>query len=210
MQLRSFLGILGGMSGYLLLTSVAQAQCSKDTDCKGERVCEQGACVTPTALPAAPAPPPEAAPAPAPPVNGADAGTATPRDPVGTSAAPAPVDAPAEARPQMVRHSTGMMAGGIVMVAFVPIALLAAMVANLEQSVCETGNYLSTDGVSSMRSDCGRFDKTIYGGLFGAAALAGVGIPLIVIGGKKEPVGSAQLTPWATPHGAGLGLRVDL
>jgi hypothetical protein len=217
MQLRSVLGILGAMSGYLLFASVSQAQCTKDTDCKGERVCEQGACVTPNpAQPPAPAPPTDAAPggatatpAGATPANGADAAAVTPRDPFGTSAAPAPVDA-VEAKPKMVRHSTGMMAGGIVMVAFVPIALLAAMVANLEQTACESGTYYSTGSVSSLGTNCGRFDKTIYGGLISAAVLTGVGIPLIVIGGKKEPVGTAQLTPWATPHGVGLGLRVDL
>jgi hypothetical protein len=194
----------------LLFASVSHAQCSKDTDCKGERVCEQGSCVAgaPAATPA-PAAPPDAAPAT--PANGAEAGAAAPTNPFGSSAAPALVEAPLEPRPRMVRHSTGMMAGGIVMVSFVPIALLAAMVANLEQTACETGNYLSTDDAfSSTGSDCDRFDKTIYGGLLGAAVLAGVGIPLIVIGGKKEPVGTAQLAPWASPHGAGLGLRVDL
>jgi hypothetical protein len=105
----------------------------------------------------------------------------------------------------MQRHSTGMMAGGIVMVSFVPIALLAAMVANLEQTVCEGGVY-----GGSNNTDCDRFDKTIYIGLFGGAALLGAGIPMIVIGGKREPVGTARLAPWASPHGAGLGLRVDL
>ena len=108
-------------------------------------------------------------------------------------------------RPRMERHSTGMMAGGIVMVSFVPIALLFALVANVEQTSCEGGYYTSTPGIN-----CGRFDTTIYGGLLTGAALLGVGIPLIVIGGKKEPVGTARITPWATPQGAGLGLRVEL
>jgi hypothetical protein len=103
-----------------------------------------------------------------------------------------------------------MMAGGIVMVSFVPIALLAAMVANIEQDACENGTYYSGSGLEAPGTNCGRFDVTIYGGLLGAAALAGVGIPLIVIGGKKEPLGSARLAPWASPHGAGLGLRFDL
>ena len=111
----------------------------------------------------------------------------------------------------MQRHSTGMMAGGIVMVSFVPVALLASLVANAQQSTCEVGNYYSYDGSRSGPGvNCERYDATIYGGLIGAAVLAGVGIPLIVIGGKKEPVGTAQLTPWATPRGAGLGLRIDL
>jgi hypothetical protein len=111
----------------------------------------------------------------------------------------------------MQRHSTGMMAGGIVMVSFVPIALLAAMIANLEQSACEGGTYYSAGGTyGTQGTNCGRFDATIYGGLLGSAALLGAGIPMIVIGGKKEPVGLARLAPWASPHGAGLGLRVDL
>jgi len=175
-----------------------------DTDCKGDRVCEAGACVTP-ALPPAPAAPsgaePAVAPAPAP------APAAAPPPPTYS----VPLGTVEDTRPKMQRHSTGMMAGGIVMVSFVPIALLAALVANSEQTSCENGYYFSLDGSSSGRGvNCDRFDATIYGGLLGAAVLAGVGIPLIVIGGKKEPVGTAQLAPWATPHGAGLGLRVNL
>jgi len=105
-----------------------------------------------------------------------------------------------------------MMVGGIVMVSFVPIALLAAMVANIEQDACEGGSNFTLDGSEPRGGgvNCGRYDKTIYGGLFGGAVLLGAGIPLIVIGGKKEPVGTARLTPWATPRAAGLGLRVDL
>lgn len=96
------------------------------------------------------------------------------------------------------------------MVSVVPIALLAAMVANLKQSACEGGVYLSTTGLATSKGNCDRYDATIYGGLLGSVVLLGVGIPLIVIGGKKEPIGTARVTPWATPHGAGLGLRVEL
>ena len=43
--------------------------------------------------------------------------------------------------------------------------------------------------------------------------LAGVGIPLIVIGAKREPLQKppvvASLTPWLAPHTGGLGLRLD-
>ena len=35
----------------LLSCSAAFAQCTKDTDCKGERVCEKGVCVAPTTTP---------------------------------------------------------------------------------------------------------------------------------------------------------------
>jgi hypothetical protein len=104
-----------------------------------------------------------------------------------------------------------MMTGGIVMVSVVPIVLLAVMVANLEQDACERGTYFSSNGLAdSPGTNCGRFDATIYGGIIGSAGLLGVGIPLIVIGGKKEPVGLARLAPWASPHGAGLGFRLDL
>lgn len=103
------------------------------------------------------------------------------------------------------------MAGGIVMVSFVPVALLVSLVANAQQSSCEAGYYFLNDtGSSRPGANCDRYDASIYGGLLSAAVLAGVGIPMIVIGGRKEPVGTAQLSPWATPHGAGLGLRLDL
>jgi len=104
-----------------------------------------------------------------------------------------------------------MMAGGIVMVSFVPIALLVSLVANLEQDACETGGrYFSTDPARVQDTNCGRFDATIYGGLIAAAGLAGAGIPMIVIGGKREPIGTASVTPWATQGAGGLRLRLDL
>jgi hypothetical protein len=44
--------------------------------------------------------------------------------------------------------------------------------------------------------------------------LLGVGIPLLVIGAKKEPVeedvAKATITPWLTPNAAGVGLRIDM
>lgn len=39
-----------------LLVAVALAQCTKDTDCKGERVCTSGECVEPNPLATKPAP----------------------------------------------------------------------------------------------------------------------------------------------------------
>jgi hypothetical protein len=104
-----------------------------------------------------------------------------------------------------------MMVGGIVMVSFVPIALLVSAVANAEQTACELGSY-DYDGSGQIYVGgvgCDDYDATIYGGLISAAVLAGVGIPMIVIGGKKEPV-TARITPWATARSAGVGLRLDL
>jgi hypothetical protein len=120
-----------------------------------------------------------------------------------------PVEPIPEAPPRK-RHSTGMMVGGIVMTSFVPIALLAALVANAEQTNCESSNYFG-GGTLNPGTNCEKYDATIYGGLGAAVLLAGVGIPMIVIGGKKEPAHrAATLTPWATPQAAGLGLRLDL
>jgi hypothetical protein len=110
----------------------------------------------------------------------------------------------------MQRHSTGMLAGGIVMLSLVPVALLAALVADSEQSACRGGTYLSTNGVVTQGSGCGAYDKTIYGGVIIGLALMGGGIPLVIIGGKKEPVGTLQVTPWATRNAGGLALHVDL
>jgi hypothetical protein len=161
-------GLLGA-GGVLLLSSVAQAQCTRDTECKGNRVCEARVCTTSSTL----AEEPDAEPA-APPVKGE-------------------------------RHSTGMMVGGIVMVSFAPIALLTSLVANMEKSSCEMSSVYGPS-----LGDCDRYDPTIIGGLVAAGALTAIGIPLIVIGARREPAAVASVTPWTTPHGGGLGLRVDL
>jgi hypothetical protein len=207
MSSRLVVGLLGGIS-YLLASGLSQAQCSKDTDCKGERVCEAGACIAPSSPPAASSaaegtPPPlapQVTPAPAP----APAPAATP------AAAPLAPEEPLLTRRKYRRHSTGMMAGGIVMVSFVPIALIAAWVADIEQSQCEGNYYDFGSGQTTRGVNCDRFDPTIYGGLISAAVLLGAGVPLIIVGAKKEPLGTAQITPWATPQAAGLSLRLKL
>jgi hypothetical protein len=197
MSFRLVVGLLGGLS-CLAMTSLSQAQCSMDTECKGDRVCEEGTCVAPHPTPAT-----------------STAPVATP-----AASAPAPVtSAPAEAAPpprstQVVdvrrkRHSTGMMAGGIVMVSFVPIALLAAWIADIQQNQCEIGYGLFASE-STHGTNCDRYDPTIYGGLISAAVLLGAGVPMIIIGGKKEPAPTAKLAPWASPQAAGLSLRLDL
>ena len=43
----------------------AAAQCTKDSECKGDRICENGRCVSPNALPQATQPPPPPTPPPA-------------------------------------------------------------------------------------------------------------------------------------------------
>ncbi len=193
MQLYRLAGMAGGAIA-LCVASLAHAECTKDLDCKGERVCDAGQCV---ALPMAPAAPPAAAstPAPAP----AQAPAALPQlEPFPPQEKSPP--------PKLVRHSKGMMVGGIVMVSLSPVALLIAGVAGLSKGLCgidKPDNY-----------DCTQYDPTIYGSLLSALVLVGVGVPLIVIGATKEPAteasASATVGPWATPTAAGIGLRLEM
>jgi hypothetical protein len=194
----------------LLVASLSRAQCSKDTDCKGERICEAGACVAASAAlpppPAAPAAvPPTTEPAPAPP-------PAASQDRV---VAPRPLEPPpavmAPAKPKMQRHSTGMMVGGIVMTSLAPFALIVSLVADLEQNSCEGGFFGEPTLDSNGRyRDCSSYDRAIYGGLLVGGGLLAAGIPMIVIGAKKEPVATATVRGWIGNGGGGLGLRVDL
>lgn len=113
------------------------------------------------------------------------------------------------AKPRMQRHSTGMMVGGIVMTSMAPLALIISLIADTEQNSCEGGWFGNYDTEADDRN-CARYDKTIYGGLIVGGVLLSAGIPMIVIGGKKEPVGTASVNGWVSPQGGGLGLRVDL
>jgi hypothetical protein len=104
-----------------------------------------------------------------------------------------------------------MMVGGIVMVSLAPLALIVAAAAAGQKSTCELadGIYTGSGYVSGTQCD-DRYDPTIYGGLISAVVLAGVGIPLIVIGSRREPIRAAVVQPWATPEGGGLRLRLAL
>ncbi len=112
------------------------------------------------------------------------------------------------------RHSTAMMAGGIVMVSLAPLALFSTILASARESVCE-GEEPALDGTRHVGSHCGRYRVAKFGLLAGGAALLGVGIPLIVIGAKREPehrpsTAQATISSWLTPNAAGVGLRLDL
>ncbi len=122
--------------------------------------------------------------------NNTCAAAASPRS-VATN--PAPIDE--EPRTRMKRnrgkrHSKAMMVTGIVMTSLSGIPLI-----------------LAGAGMISGQS------KVVVGSLAAVGVLAGVGIPLLVIGAKREPVQeppvAASLTPWLSPHAGGLGLRLD-
>jgi hypothetical protein len=89
-----------------------------------------------------------------------------------------------------------MFVTGIVITSFAPIGLLVTSVGML----C---------GLTTTRAGAGCGDL-IVGGLVTTAIFTGVGVPLIVIGAKRDPVAVGRVAPWVTPHGAGVGLRFDL
>jgi hypothetical protein len=80
---------------------------------------------------------------------------------------------------------------GIVSVSLTPIPLLMTLSCS-----SELGGRCSED--------------TEVLGLFAAAALVGIGIPLIVTGARRERVATAHMAPWATPRSAGLALTLSL
>jgi hypothetical protein len=117
-----------------------------------------------------------------------------------------PPEQPPAEKPKGPRHSKGMMVTGIVLTASAPIGLLIAY-----------GGVLECSG--GLDEPCNN-DNQVLGGLALAAALAGVGIPLWVIGGRRDPAPAtpqASIGPWLTPRGdslapraAGLTLRLSL
>lgn len=187
MRGRGWLSLVGACS-VLLVTSRARAQCTMDTECMGESVCENGHCVAPVASPPVAAAPPAAAPS-----------VTTPS----AAVAPAPLS-----QPTMVRHSTVMMTAGILMTALAGGALLVAGGAFLDAAFCSSGALFG-----KARSKSCNNDGVIYGSLLTAGGLVAAGVPLIVIGARREPAkleATAAFTPWAMPTSVGVGLRISM
>jgi hypothetical protein len=228
--------VWAGLSGVaaLLLSGAAAAQCTMDTECKGDRVCEAGKCTAP--LPPAPAPaPPPGAEAPAtdpsnpPPAVGA---AAPPVEPAAAAPVPAPVAAQPPRRaaalqepvpvvpdePAVQRRSRPLMVTGIVMVSIGPLALLGALAASNSQDNCDEQLEQDYPDLMVPTSEkyrlerCDGYSVPLYVLGIGGALLIGGGIPLIIYGGKNMPVKKAglELTPWASPRAGGLKLRLSL
>jgi hypothetical protein len=222
----------GSAALLLMLTSqVAHAQCTKDTDCKGDRVCEAGVCTSP--LPAAPPAPPDAKPGAAAAQDAPSSGQALP-PPSGvavlTPAEPALGDqrgaaapgatAPLPDEPRFERRSRTAMVAGIIMVSVGPLALLGALSAKNSQESCDdqlARDYPSHRLPSSERyrkEECDSYTVPLYVLGIGGASLSLGGIPLIIYGAKKQPrppqAAQLRVLPWATHDSGGLQLRLDL
>lgn len=137
------------LSALALSPRLAHADCSKDTDCKGSRVCVQGQCVNPPPGSAATVAPPAAAPvaataaapAPPPPQRGiVYMDTSQPTPP------PPPVAYPAApVGPQWHYAHPGMRGAGIGLFVFGLVLDLAGTItyvagSNAESTYCGTGN----------------------------------------------------------------------
>jgi hypothetical protein len=94
------------------------------------------------------------------------------------------------------RHSQAMFVTGIVITSLAPIGLLVTSV-----------GLLCGLTVTGPNSGCG---DVIIGGLVTTAIFTGVGVPLIVVGAKRDPVAIGRIAPWVTPRAAGVSLRFDL
>lgn len=201
--MRVWLGMVTG--GLLLLgTTRAHAQCTMDTECKGDRVCDAGQCVSP---PSATAPMVEQ-----------PSGSAV------RARAPTYVLPLAEEKPirmETTRRSKPLMVGGIVTTALAPGALLLAYITLLQKSMCVIDNTdYSSSSYSSEKARaeqiCGdRYDTRMFASLGAAAVFVIVGVPMIVIGAKSVPVNptatqEAAIGPWVTPTAAGLSLRLKM
>lgn len=103
------------------------------------------------------------------------------------------------------------MTTGIVLTAAAPTLLVFGAV--LSEEALNDCNARNTSAVSSY-SDCQDASKARGYFILGTSlVMLGVGIPLIVVGGKKiplEPAAQAHVVPWVSPQSAGLALHVSL
>lgn len=180
--------------GVLAHTGLAEARCTKDGDCKGERICEQGTCTAPVvketpAVEQAPRPPAMVEPPPA----RASEGRARLDEPEDTHFFD-------DEKPRKVNKrisNPGLMVAGIVLTATGPTVWIVGALS----SSCRNDN-----------SDSGSCGLGVNGAwlFMGGAVLIGTGIPLIVIGAKRVPTTRVAIAPWMSPRDAGVALRLDM
>lgn len=180
----------------MVFSRQAHAECTKDIECKGDRVCVDGICVDPPTRapdPGLSAPPPEA-----------------------STIVPAPTT-PDEA-PRTERRSKALFVSGIVSLALVPVALAVSSYGWFEKESCQMDNEHDAN-VAAMRggsstasrpADCSRFDGTMYGGAAVSVALLGGGLAMLLVGVQKVPVekqSTTSIRPWFSTTSGGLGLQ---
>lgn len=156
----------------------AAAECTKDIECKGTRICEAGVCVESNE-------PAE--------VHAADTDTAEPSD------EPPPPYEPSNAGGTH-RRSPGLKIAGIVLTVAGGISGLTALSFGLAAATCDENSVAG--------SLCGTYEDLTLVGAIGFVVLAGAGIPMIIVGGERVPNEATrlQLSPWASSNSGGLRL----
>jgi hypothetical protein len=156
----------------------AGAQCTKDTECKGDRVCRDGACAdpTPAAAPVGERPP------------------AATTEPVAT-----------EPRSPAMR-TTGIVltvAGGASLVAAVVLAIDAASERHTLDATCPS--HICPSSQSSLISESDTLASASTVTAICAVALLGAGIPLYFVGRHEVP--ASRRSAWWIPREVSTDLR---
>jgi hypothetical protein len=171
----------------------AGAQCTKDIECKGDRICNEGRCVDPSPAPAVVVP---------------AAGEAAP------GAAPAVADRPPPATTEAVAmeprspamRTTGVvltLAGGASLVAAVVLAIDAASERHKLDASCV--NNVCPPSQASLVSESNALATASTVTAIGAIALLGAGIPLYFVGRHEVP--AARRSAWWIPRELSTDLR---
>ena len=206
MQWRWVWACLLATSG-VLVSGMALAECTKDIECKGDRVCTDGVCAPPTAAPPPPTPAPQTAPAPQP---------AAPTTTVAPT--PAPTHALAAAPQGYRRRSKGMMVTGLVLTSVGVPSLIAATALLIIERNCNSDlnakypNHELTPGNAAEVDRCHSYATPSLLLAFTGLVFTGTGLPLLLVGARKVPAQSASLglMPWLSPTSTGLSLRLNL
>jgi hypothetical protein len=194
--------------------SSAHAQCTKDTDCKGDRICNDGACMDPTppaALAPLPAPEPPAAIAPPAPTSPGAIPDAIPdasRAPRGDESAAREESAVATEPRSPAMATTGLVLTALGTVSLVTTAILAGK-GVADQNASESA--FCSDNICSRAADTQRSagDTLVSAAMLSGiitAALLGTGIPLFFVGRHQVPA-HGQGAAWWVPQRISTGLR---
>jgi hypothetical protein len=178
----------------LVSSATARAQCTKDIECKGDRVCNRGVCDEAANVGR---PPGEPAPGPG-----------------STSLSSASGSEPVEVPMMFGRRSRGAMVTGIVLTSAGAASFIATTVFVILSVNCRSdfddkfGNNTLPEAAADELERCRSYQTSSGVAALGGLVLTGVGIPLWIYGAKKVPVRSAVLSPWLAPNVAGLSLSV--
>jgi hypothetical protein len=185
----------GWAAASLLVASGARAECGKDTDCKGDRVCNHGECVEPEAV-----------------SRETEPRLSEPRV-IAVDSRPREDQERRRAELDVSYHprSVPLMVGGIVLIVAAPVLLVGG--GSLSQQTKDECRASHTAGAA--RDACDDDNrKRVTNILLGSVALLAVGIPLTFVGAKgvrDDNLGpEALLVPYATPNQGGLALRLRL